>query len=97
MVWANRGNASSRFTVRYFVASKFLRFAILVINITMDNNDNIITRRGRQYQYSEADDTWYPVPTQDQYDFQRFVVFLSSVILICFAVAVVFEHFGLGG
>ena len=53
-----------------------------LLYITMDKNREIIERDGRFYEYCAADDCWYPVPTQDQYDFQRFVIFISSIILV---------------
>lgn len=43
-----------------------------------------IERNGRLYEYSATDDCWYPVPTEDQYDFQRFVIFISSILVICY-------------
>lgn len=54
--------------------------------------DDIIERQGRYYQYSEVDDTWYPMPTQDQYDFQRFVVFMSGIVLVCFIAWALIQH-----
>ena len=56
-------------------------------------DDNIIERRGRRYVYSEADDSWYPVPTQDQYDFQRFVVFISGILLVCYTAYLILEKY----
>lgn len=57
---------------------------------TSMDKDKFIERRGRLYEYSELDDTWYPVPTQDQYDFQRFVIFISAILLACYISYVVF-------
>ena len=56
----------------------------------MDNNT--IERNGRKYEYSAVDDSWYPVPTQDQYDFQRFVIFISTILVICYVAYLIIER-----
>ena len=56
----------------------------------MDND--IIERQGRKYQYCAADDCWYPVPSQDQYDFQRFVLFIGSIIAVCYLAFLIIER-----
>ena len=54
------------------------------------NEQDYIERNGRRYQYSELDDSWYPVPSQGEYDFQRFVIFISGLILICWVISLFF-------
>lgn len=54
------------------------------------NEQDYIERNGRRYQYSELDDSWYPVPSQSEYDFQRFVLFMSFLILIVWIVSLFF-------
>ena len=46
-----------------------------------------IERQGRKYFYSEADDCWYPVPSQGEYDFQKFVIFISAIVVVLWIAA----------
>lgn len=46
---------------------------------------------GQPYQYSPADGAYYPVPTRTEYDFQRFVVFISAILLVAYIAYIIIE------
>ena len=47
---------------------------------------------GQQYQYSPCDGAYYPVPTQDEYDFERFIIFISTILLVSYICYLIIER-----
>ena len=45
-----------------------------------DEQGNICIN-GKWYRYSAEEDTYYPMPTHDEYDFQRFIMWLGGFIV----------------
>jgi hypothetical protein len=50
----------------------------------MKDNTEYTEIKGRLYRYDPELDSYYPVPTKEQYGFQKFVMFVSSLLVIAY-------------